>query len=162
MISTILHLIHVSAWAGIAAVGFGVLFNVPKKAIVTIFSLGFGAGLIKFALMNFDVNIILSSFIAALFVGLLSMPIAHKIHHPPVIFSIPPIIPMIPGYFAYETVLYVIKFTFLVNDTTNKMELIEGIFINGFTMFFILVSITVGVAFPMLLLRKSTVKRLNS
>ncbi len=159
MITTILHLIHVAIWAGIAAVGFGILFNVPKKSILTIFSLGFGAGLIKFTLMNFDVSIILSSFIAALFVGVLSMPMAHKIHQPPVVFSIPPIIPMIPGYFAYETVLYVIKFTFLETDTASKLELINGIFVNGFTMFFILVAISVGVAFPMLLLRKSTVKR---
>jgi len=162
MSTTILHLIHVAGWAGISAIGFGILFNVPKKSIITIFCLGLGAGLIKFTLMNFDVNIILSSFIAALFVGISSMPVAHKIHHPPVVFSIPTIIPMIPGYFAYEMILYIIKFTFLEIDTLTKMELIEGIFINGFTMFFILVAITVGVAFPMLLLRKSTVKRLNN
>ena len=162
MITIIFHLLHVSVWAGIAAVGFGVLFNVPKKSVLTIFSLGFGAGLIKFTLMHFDLDIILSSFIAALFVGVLSMPMAHKIHQPPVVFSIPPIIPMIPGYFAYETVLYIIKFTFLITDTTSKLELINGIFVNGFTMFFILVAISVGIAFPMLLLRKSTVKRVNS
>ena len=83
---TLLELYEVSAWAGIAAVGFAILFNIPKKAILTIFLLGFGAGFLKFLLMKFGINIILSSFIAALFVGLISMPTAHKIHQPPVVF----------------------------------------------------------------------------
>lgn len=156
---TLLELLEVSAWAGIAAVGFAILFNIPKKAILTIFLLGFGAGFLKFLLMKFGINIILSSFIAALFVGLISMPTAHKIHQPPVVFSIPPIIPMIPGYFAYETILSVMEFTFMDLETTRKLELISKVFSNGFTMFFILIAISLGVIFPMLLLRKSTVKK---
>ena len=158
----IIDLLEVATWSGIAAVGFGMLFNVPKKSILTIFALGFGAGFVKFVLLKNGVNIVLSSFIAAILVGVLSMPIAHKIHQPPVVFSIPPIIPMIPGYYAYETILYIMKFTFIETDVTKKMELISGVFSNGFTMFFILISITVGVAFPMLLLRKTTAKRITN
>ena len=159
MIIVMLEMIEGAFWSGIAAVGFGILFNVPKKAILTIFALGFGAGLIKFVLMHYNINIVLASFIAALFVGILSMPLAHKIHQPPVVFSIPPIIPMIPGYYAYETILSTIKFTFMETDPTKKIELINSIFLNGFTMFFILISITIGVSFPMLILRKNTVKK---
>ena len=162
MMSTLLDLVEVSAWAGIAAVGFAILFNIPKKAILTIFLLGFGAGFLKFLLMKFGMNIILSSFIAALFVGIISMPTAHKIHQPPVVFSIPPIIPMIPGYFAYETILSVMEFTFMDVETSQKLELISKVFSNGFTMFFILIAISLGVIFPMLLLRKSTVKKINN
>ena len=162
MMTALLELLEVSAWAGIAALGFAILFNIPRKAILTIFLLGFGAGFIKFLLMDFGVNIILSSFIAALFVGVISMPTAHKIHHPPVVFSIPPIIPMIPGYFAYETILSIMEFTFMDVKSTQKIELISKLFSNGFTMFFILIAISLGVIFPMLLLRKSTVKRVNN
>ena len=160
--TTLLELLEVSAWAGIAAVGFAILFNIPKKAILTIFLLGFGAGFLKFLLMKFGMNIILSSFIAALFVGVISMPTAHKIHQPPVVFSIPPIIPMIPGYFAYETILSVMEFIFMDVENPQKLELISKVFSNGFTMFFILIAISLGVIFPMLLLRKSTVKRVDN
>ena len=162
MIDIIISLLEVSLWSGIAAVGFGILFNVPRKAIGTVFILGFGAGFIKFILLHFHVHVVLASFIAALFVGVLSMPLAHKIHQPPVVFSIPPVIPMIPGYYAYETVLSIMNFIFMETDTVKRVELIDTIFTNGFTMFFILISLTVGVSLPMLLLRKKTVKRLDN
>lgn len=161
MLTTLIHLLEVSFWSGIAAIGFGILFNIPKKTIFTVFILGFVAGFIKFALTNVDIHIVLATFIAVLFVGLISMPIAHKIHHPPVVFCIPPTIPMIPGYFAYETVLSVMNFLFIETDPNKKVILIDAIFTNGFTMFFILISITVGISLPMLLLKKETVKHID-
>jgi len=154
------HLIEFAIWSGIAAVGFGVLFNIPKKAIVTVFALGFGAGFVKVILMKYDFDIIASSFIAAILVGILSTPLSHKIHQPPVIFSIPAVIPMIPGFFAYKTILSVMKYTFVEQDNANRIGLIESIFSNGFTMIFILIALTIGVSFPLLLLRKSTVKKM--
>ncbi|NRD22211.1 threonine/serine exporter family protein [Winogradskyella litoriviva] len=162
MITTLLELLEVSAWAGIAAVGFGILFNIPRKAIFTVFLLGFGAGFIKFILLHFDINIILASFIAASFVGILSLPLAHGIHQPPVVFSIPAVIPMIPGYFAYETVLSIMSFTFLDKNDSKRIVFMEDIFSNGFTMLFILISLTIGVSLPLLLLRKHTVKRTDN
>lgn len=154
-------ILEVSVWSGIAALGFGILFNIPRKAITTVFFLGFMAGMIKFILLHLNINIIVASFAGALSVGFLSMPLAHKIHQPPVVFSIPAVIPMIPGYFAYKTVLAVMNFTFIESDDAKKVELIENIFSNGFTMFFILISLTIGVSFPLLLLRKTTVKNLT-
>ena len=153
-------LLEVSIWSGIAALGFGVLFNIPRSTIITVFFLGFIAGFIKFLLLDFNFNIVLATFIAVLIVGIICMPIAHKIHHPPVVFCIPPVIPMIPGYFAYETVLSAMNFIFIEKDTVKRIELMDSIFYNGFTMFFILISITAGIALPMLILRKNTVKRI--
>jgi uncharacterized membrane protein YjjB (DUF3815 family) len=161
MVEIILKVLEVSFWSGIAAVGFGILFNIPKNSIMTVFLFGFGAGFIKFLLMHFHVHVVLASFAAAFFVGILSIPLAHKIHQPPVVFSIPPVIPMIPGYFAYETVLSIMNFLFMKDDIKERLRLIDAIFTNGFTMFFILISLTVGVALPMLLLKKSTVKQLR-
>lgn len=162
MILILFHLIEVAIWSGLAALGFGILFNIPKSTIITVFALGFASGLIKFSLIRFDVHIVLATFIAVIFVAFASMPIAHRIHHPPVVFCIPPVIPMIPGYFAYETVLSVMNFIFIEKDPAKKLVLIDSIFSNGFTMFFVLISITVGISLPMLVLRKSTVKKLDS
>ncbi len=160
MMTVFLKLLEVSLWSGIAAIGFGILFNIPRKAIFTVFILGFSAGFIKFLLLKFNFNIVLASFIAASVVGVLSMPLAHRIHQPPVVFSIPAIIPMIPGYYAYETILSIMNFTFMETDSIKRIEIIDAIFSNGFTMMFILISLTIGVSFPMLLLRKSTVKKM--
>ncbi|PKQ46300.1 threonine/serine exporter family protein [Confluentibacter flavum] len=161
MLTTILNLLEVAAWSGIAALGFGILFNIPKSVIFTVFMLGFTAGLIKFSLMYFNVHIVLATFIAVFFVGIICMPVAHKIHHPPVVFCIPPTIPMIPGYFAYETVLSVMNFIFMEDDQAKRVELIDTIFTNGFTMIFILISIAAGISLPMLLLRKDSVKKIE-
>jgi uncharacterized membrane protein YjjB (DUF3815 family) len=161
MLATILNLLEVAAWSGIAAIGFGILFNIPRSALFTVFVLGFSAGLIKFGLIHFNLHIVLATFVAVFFIGLIGMPVAHKIHHPPVIFCIPPTIPMIPGYFAYETVLSVMSFIFMENNQSTRLELIDAIFTNGFTMFFILISIAAGISLPMILLRKSSVKNLE-
>tara|TARA_R110000868_G_scaffold194178_1_gene439494 strand:- start:49 stop:537 length:489 start_codon:yes stop_codon:yes gene_type:complete len=161
MVDIVIKFLEVSFWSGVAAVGFGILFNIPKNSILTVFFLGFGAGLIKFLLIYFNVHVVLASFAAAFFVGIISIPMAHKIHEPPVVFSIPPVIPMIPGYFAYETILSIMNFIFAEGDTTKRFSLLDAIFTNGFNMFFTLISLTVGVALPMFLLKKSTVKQLG-
>lgn len=162
MLEIILKLLEVSFWSGMAALGFGLLFNIPKNAILTVFLLGAGAGFIKFSLIHFNIHVVLASFIAASFLGTISVPLAHKIHQPPVVFSIPPVIPMIPGYFAYETVLSIMNFTFMVDDAEKRLRLMDAIFKNGFTMIFVLIALTVGVALPMLLMKKSTVKQLGN
>jgi len=161
MLTTILNLLEVAAWSGIAALGFGILFNIPKGAIFTVFMLGFTAGLIKFGLIYFDIHIVLATFIAVFIIGIICIPMAHIIHQPPVVFCIPPVIPMIPGYFAYETVLSVMNFIFMEDNPVKKVELIDAIFTNGFTMFFILISISIGISLPMLILRKNSVKRIE-
>lgn len=68
---------------------------------------------------------------------------------------------MIPGFFAYKTVVSVMNFLFIVEDPDKRLLLIDSIFTNGFTMLFVLISITVGAGLPMLMLRKDTVKRLD-
>ncbi|WP_282053737.1 threonine/serine exporter family protein [Maribacter luteus] len=159
MEEAIIKVSELSIWSGIAAVGFGILFNIPRKTILVVFFLGLAAGLVKFFLIDLNINIVLSTLVAASFVGILSSPLAHKVHHPPVVFSIPPVIPMIPGYYAYETVLSIMSFTFMEKDSQKRMELMASIFFNGFTTIFILIAITIGVSLPLLLSRKETVKK---
>ncbi|KAB1067150.1 threonine/serine exporter [Tamlana haliotis] len=161
MTDLILHLLEVSFWSGIAAVGFGILFNVPRKTIISIFILGFLAGLIKFSLLHFEHHIALASLAAASFVGWISIPIAHKIHHPPVVFSIPTMIPMIPGYFAYETILSIMNFVFIETDPQKRLLLIDAIFSHGFKMIYVLIGLTFGVALPLLVMNKGSIKQLR-
>ncbi len=148
-------------WSGVAALGFGILFNIPEKAIFTVFLLGFFAGLVKFIFLHLDYSIVTATFFASLFVGAMSMPFAKRIHKPIVVFSIPSIIPMIPGYFAYKTILAIRRFTFLRSEDISHEGLLNAIFTNGFMTFFILFAITVGVSAPMLILGKDMARKLK-
>ncbi len=148
-------------WSGVAAVGFGILFNVPRKVIFPVFLLALFAGFVKFLFLEYDFNIIIATFFASLFVGIFSIPFASKINKPLVVFGIPSIIPMIPGYFAYKTILGMKLFTLSSSNEINQNIALNSIFANGFTTLFILFAITVGVTAPLLILGKDFAQKIK-
>ncbi len=157
----LLEILEKALWAGVAALGFGLLFNIPKSILTRVFILGFLAGFVKFFCLSFDCNIITASFFAAILVGILSILFAQKQHFPIVVFSIPSVIPMIPGYFAYKTVLAIRQFTFMPEYSLEQVHLLNNIFVNGFTTFFVLFALTTGVSIPMLLLGKDMTRKVE-
>ena len=84
-------------YSTIATVGFSVFFNVPKFALIP-------AGLI-----NATNNDILSNFLAAALVALISEILARKLKYPAILFVIPGIIPLVPGLGMYNTMLYLVQ-----------------------------------------------------
>lgn len=154
----ILDILIKSFWAGIAAIGFAMLFNVPRRTLFAIWSLGALGGLIKFSAMNFDFGIVFASFLGATAVGFVSIQTAHIQKSPPLIFSIPAVIPMVPGLFAYKMMLGMIALTSMENTDTYLQSLIETVN-NGAKMMFVLISLGTGVAIPMLLTRKESIKK---
>ncbi len=156
----VLALFEKGIWAGFAALGFAVLFNVPARTLFAIWVLGMLGGLTKFILMGADVNIIIASFIGASIIGILSIPLAHKIHSPPLIFSIPAVIPMVPGAFAYKMMLGFIKIATHTSEAGMDQVLTDTIQFGIKTML-ILLALSVGVAVPMLLTRKESAKRIR-
>lgn len=151
-------LLEKGLWAGFAALGFAILFNVPPRTLFAIWLIGALGGLSKFALLSFEVNIIMSSFAGASLIGILSIPLAHKIHSPPLIFSIPAVIPMVPGAYAYRMMLNLINIAIKPGQNDH---LVADMFQNGMNVAFILLAISVGVAVPMLITRKDSAKRIR-
>jgi uncharacterized membrane protein YjjB (DUF3815 family) len=146
-------------WCGWGALGFGILFNVPPRTLFSIWIGGAIAGLIKFSLLQLTAGVVLASFGGALAVGITSIPIAHFRHAPPMIFSIPAVIPLIPGVFAYRTMLGLMKLTGNIGADYNQIML-ETVN-NGSKTIFILMSLAMGVAVPMHLMRKESVKNIR-
>jgi uncharacterized membrane protein YjjB (DUF3815 family) len=146
-------------WCGFGALGFGILFNVPPRTLFAVWIGGALAGLLKFSLMHFSGGVVFSSFIGAAAVGMLSIPIAHYRHVPPMIFAIPSVIPLIPGIFAYRTMLGLIKLTGNVGADYN-MILTETVN-NGVKTLFVILSLSMGVAIPMHVMRKESVKNIR-
>lgn len=154
----ILEILIKSFWAGIAAIGFAILFNVPRRTLFAIWLLGGLGGLIKFTAMNYEIGIVFASFWAATVVGFVSIQTAHLQKSPPLIFSIPAVIPMVPGFFAYKFMLGMIALTSMENADTYLKTLIDTVN-NGAKMMFVLISLGTGVAIPMLLTRKESIKK---
>lgn len=154
----LLEIVTKSFWAGIAAIGFAILFNVPRRVIFPIWTLGAMGGLIKFTAMNFDIGIVFASFLGATVIGIVSIQMAHMRNSPPLVFSIPSVIPMVPGVFAYKMMLGMIALTSIENTDTYLKTLIETVN-NGSKMMFVLISLGIGVAIPMLITRKESIKK---
>ena len=154
----LIDIITKSLWAGIAAIGFAILFNVPRRTIFAIWGMGAIGGLIKFTSMHFELGIVFGSFLGATVIGIMSIQMAHLRKSPPLVFSIPSVIPMVPGFFAYKMMLGLIALTTIENTDAYLQTLIETVN-NGAKTMFILISLGTGVAIPMLLSRKESIKK---
>lgn len=134
-------------FAGIASLGFALISNPPKRTIffsVLLAAIGHSA---RYVLMDFGVGITMGTFIGALMIGLLSVFFAKLLHTPAEIFSFPSLLPMIPGVYAYETVLCLVRF--MNSSDNNSGYLIVEMFHNGLTTVFVMFAMVVGVSLPM-------------
>lgn len=162
MVLDILMILEKGIWFGFAALGFAVLFNVPQRTLIVIWMLGAAGGLTKLLLMQANIGIVVATLGGAAVIGILSVSAAHNKHAPPLVFSIPSVIPMVPGAFAYRMMLGLIKLAgTAVTDPTYHQTLAETTS-NGLKTMFILMSLAAGVAIPMLISRKDTIKKIRN
>jgi uncharacterized membrane protein YjjB (DUF3815 family) len=155
-----LKLLENGFWFGTAALGFAILFNVPQRTLLTVWILGALGGITKLILLQQNAHIIIASLSGAVLIGILTIPAAHNHHAPPLVFSIPSVIPMVPGVLAYRMMLGIIQLaTTPVNQNYN--EILAQTVSNGVNMFFILLSLAVGGSLPLLISRKESVKNLK-
>jgi len=139
--------------AAIASIGFAVLSNPPRKAILISAILAAIGHSLRFFLINSGVEISMASFAAAGTIGLLSIVFARVIHCPAEVFAFPSLLPMIPGMFAYRTILSLIKFMQSSDSKLNQTYFMD-FFHNGMTTVFVLFALVVGVSLPILLFPK--------
>ena len=162
MIIDIFFILEKGIWFGFAALGFAVLFNVPQRTLIIIWMLGAAGGLTKLLLMQLGVEIVVASLAGSAVIGILSVSAAHNKHAPPLVFSIPSVIPMVPGAFAYRMMLGLIKLAGTgVTDPTYHQTLAETTS-NGLKTMFILMALAAGVSIPMLISRKDTIKKIRN
>lgn len=150
-------LIEKCLWFGCAALGFAVLFNVPPRTLVNVFLIAAAGCFCRLFLMQQNVNIILSTFLGACFIGVISIWAAHKNATAPFILSIPTVIPMVPGVFIYRLILGLARIAGY-SDGNYPPRLLSDTMNYGMKALFILGAIAMGVAFPMLISRKETTK----
>lgn len=135
-------------FAAVPAVGFAVAFNVPAKYLKFCAVGGAFGYLIRELLMGYGVQIPLSTFLASVMVSFYAVIWAQKSMAHPRVISVASIIPMIPGVYAYKTMIAVVELA----DRGYDMNMMQSAVENGLKTFFILGAIAFGLAIPGLII----------
>ncbi|MCW7554461.1 threonine/serine exporter family protein [Endozoicomonas gorgoniicola] len=145
-------------WAAIAALGFATLFTVPLRAFWVVASLAMIGYALRSAGMFFGLNLVVATLIASCSIGILAIQAAHWVHTPTTVFMAPAVIPMVPGVFAYRTMMGLLEIS---STQSASVELLSTTAHNGLTAGFTLLSLAIGVSLPSLMFRNKSVKEIR-
>ncbi|KEF38785.1 hypothetical protein M670_01999 [Schinkia azotoformans MEV2011] len=103
----------------IASAAFGIIFNVPKRALPQCGFVGMVGWLIYIALVNyFSVDMLLATLVAAVFIAIISQTFAKFYKTPIIVFNVSGIIPLVPGGMAYDAMRHIVE-----NDYSTAVQL---------------------------------------
>ena len=91
--------------AAVATLGFGLLFNVPRRALFPCCLAGGAGRLVRLIAVSLGASAVGGSYLGALAVGLLGYVLARAYRMPRMVFTVTGVIPMIPGVPAFGTLL---------------------------------------------------------
>jgi uncharacterized membrane protein YjjB (DUF3815 family) len=140
-------------WSGLAALGFAVLFNVPRRLLPGCFLSGAIGHSIRAVVVSLGASVEFGTLIGAAAVGLLSTFLSSHYRVPVSSFTVTGAIPMVPGVFAYQTIIGLLNATTAVGDESIQLLAVAGI--NGIRTALILSALAFGIAAPSLLFRRS-------
>lgn len=102
----ILFVLEDAVWSGLAALGFGMLFNVPKSALGWCALLGAMGHALRTALgVGAGLHVVPATLLACLVIGVGARWRAHVMKMPAKVFQVTSVIPLIPGAFAFRAML---------------------------------------------------------
>jgi len=148
MLSLLLDLLHDAFFSAIPALGFAILFNVPQRYLGYCALAGALGHSFRTLIMHFNMPIEWATFAAAALVGVITIQFAKRHLAPPLMYAVAAIIPMVPGTYAFNTVIALIQLT---AQSQVSPELSALVIVNGLKTVFILGALAVGLALPSLL-----------
>jgi len=137
-------------WAGIAALGFAILFNVPVRTLAACFVNGALGHALRSLLMHYGLGIEAATLAGAALIGFLGIASARLWKAPAPVFTIPGAITLVPGTFAFRTMLGLLQLAAATNNDAGG-EILWDISFNATKTALILAAIAVGIATPTLL-----------
>lgn len=141
-------------WSGVAAAGFAVLFNAPRRTLLGCFAIGaLGHGL-RSALALESVTLVPGTFLGAVAIGILSAVLGRRLQAPAGIFAVSAAIPMVPGVFAFRSMLGLMALTSPAQSLERSPLLLAEAARNFTATGLILAALAVGIALPSLLTRR--------
>lgn len=157
----LLYTLRDAGFAFFVAVGFATLFNTPKKILVVAGILGGLGHCLRFVLHEYmHQGLIFSTLCGCLLIGFAGIYAAHKVHTPPVIFTMPACITMIPGLYAYRAMLGFVKVAdteVYKKDPTILSETFHNVVLTSSLLF----CLAIGLSLAVLLFRKQSVKTIS-
>ncbi len=136
-------------FAAIAALGFAAVGNPSKAAFRYVPIIAFLGNALRFSLMTYaGMNIAIATFLASVFAGFIAVGFAYHARYPIEVFAFPALLPMIPGQFAYRSILGMIRFMESTQEVAQEQYL-PGIISNMITALLTMFALGVGVAIPL-------------
>jgi uncharacterized membrane protein YjjB (DUF3815 family) len=96
-------------FAAMSTLGFGILFNIPRKQLLPASLTGAIGWLVYSGLVESFDSVVMAAFFGAWVVGMISEWLARKRKMPATVFVIPGLIPLVPGYGLYYSMLKVVE-----------------------------------------------------
>ena len=145
-------LMQKSIWAGLAALGFALLFNVPRR---TLFGCTLAGALgYAFRLLLLELGLVgieTGTLLAATLVSVLGIVFGRVWRVPAVVFAVPGLIPFVPGSLAFRAVSDLLTLT--TGSAADDTLLMKAV-VSTLKSILIVGAIAAGVAVPSLLLRR--------
>lgn len=97
----------------LAAFGFGIIFNSPRKMLFYCGFVGMSGWLIYKIFYNITGDAVQSSFLGAFAVAVVAHLFAKRFRTPMIVFSVAGIIPLVPGGMAYNAMRHIVENDYL-------------------------------------------------
>lgn len=146
--------------AFIIAFCWGILFGSPRKILCIAGLLGGLGHCIRFVLLHLNVGLVTATLVGSITIGIVGIFVAHRVHNPPVVFTMPACITMIPGMYAYKTMLAGIKMTD-IKSLKSDPDILISLSHNFVLTASLLFTLAIGISIGALLFRKSSVKNIS-
>lgn len=137
-------------WAAVAALGFAVLFNVPRHMLVWTAVCGAVGHALRFLLVQMGGSLEIATLVGATAVGFLGHLLARRLYAPAAIFTVSGVIPMVPGTFAFGTMLGVLQLAAVLPlpPATTLADLLATTSVEAIKTGLILGALALGIALP--------------
>ena len=143
-------------FAAIAALGFAAVGNPSKAAFRDVPIVACFGNAVRFTLMHYaGLNIAIATFFAAVLAGFIAVGFAYHARYPIEVFAFPALLPMIPGQFAYRSILGMIRFMESTQEVAQE-QYVPMIISNLITALLTMFALGVGVAIPLFMCYKAS------
>jgi uncharacterized membrane protein YjjB (DUF3815 family) len=133
-------------WSALAALGFAVILNVPRQALLGS-ALGGALGhALRTLLMQLGLDIVVATLVAAGLIGVVGVLLARRWGIPSPVITVSASITLVPGVFAYETMIAILEIA--RGDSPDMQAALVTAASNGIRTALILGAIGLGIAAP--------------
>ncbi|MCM1035622.1 MAG: threonine/serine exporter family protein [Paludibacter sp.] len=151
----VLSIFRDALFAALAGMGFGAISNPPRRAFPLIALLAAAGHVFRYVLMTFvGWNIATSSLCGGLIIGFGSLWLGKYIRTPMTVLSIPALLPMIPGKYAYRMVFSQLMFLEHMDDVCARTRYMDMFFSNAMVTCSVVFMLAIGAVLPMFMFPK--------